>query len=265
MDFRVKNKENPNVKKYGTSDLDIAYVFAKQIHKEIGPVLKAIVIFGSTARKKQNRHDLDILLIIDDVTIKLTPEFIQTYRIVVKQIIAKVSTKIHVTTLRLTNFWEYIKAGDPIAINILRDGVPLVDSGLFEPLQALLYQGRIRSTPESMWAYFNRAPQTLTNSEWHLLQATVDLYWAVVDAAHAALIKMNEIPPSPEHAAEMLTEKLVKPGLLDKKHPKTMQLFYKLSKDIERKNLKRVTGKEYDKYLKQAKEFVAAVQQIIKK
>ena len=47
--------------------------------------------------------------------------------------------------------------------------------------------------------YFGRAPITLRNSKWHLNQATIDLYWAVIDATHAALMKLGEIPPSPEH------------------------------------------------------------------
>ena len=26
-----------------------------------------------------------------------------------------------------TTFWEYIRAGDPVGVNILRDGVPILD------------------------------------------------------------------------------------------------------------------------------------------
>jgi len=110
----------------------------------------------------------------------------------------------------MTSFWEYIRNGDPIAINILRDGVALIDTGFFEPLQVLLRRGRIRPTQESIWLYFIRAPNTLHNSKWHILQATLDIYWACVDACHAALMKIGETPPTPEHVADLLEDKLVK-------------------------------------------------------
>ncbi|MBC8501134.1 MAG: hypothetical protein ISS25_03990 [Nanoarchaeota archaeon] len=265
MEFKIEKKKKKNVEKYEKSDIDIAYTFSKKVYKEFGKLIKAIIIFGSAARKKKKSKDIDILLIIDDITIALTKELVQTYRIIVEKIIVNTSTKLHVTTLRFTNFWEYVRSGDPVAVNILRDGYALVDTGFFEPLQALLYQGRIRPTPESVWGYFNRAPQTLLNSKWHILQATVDLYWAVIDSAHAALMKMNEVPPSPEHVGDMLEEKLVKPGLLDKKYPRIMRRFYDIMKMITARDIKEISGEQYQEYLKEANDFVKAMQEFIKK
>ncbi|MCJ7757484.1 MAG: hypothetical protein MUP24_05005, partial [Gillisia sp.] len=82
--------------------------------------------------------DIDILIIIDDVRAELTAEFVEAYRVIVEKIAFKISKKLHITTLKLTNFWDYTRAGDPIVINMLRDGIPLMDYGFFEPLQILL-------------------------------------------------------------------------------------------------------------------------------
>ncbi|MFH1506057.1 MAG: nucleotidyltransferase domain-containing protein [archaeon] len=265
MEFKIDKKKNPNLGKYESNSVDIAYKFAKEAYKEVGQFLKAIVLFGSTARKKQEKSDVDILLIIDDVSIILSPEFVQTYRVIVEKIIGKTSDRLHVTSLRLTNFWEYIRAGDPIAINILRDGVPLIDTGFFEPLQVLLYQGRIRPTPEAVWTYFNRAPRTLENAKWHVTQAVLDLYWAVIDASHAALMKINEVPPSPEHVADLLDEKMVKRGLLKKKYPEVMRKFYLLSRQVLHHELKSISGKMFDEYLTEADEFVRVLREFIEK
>src|SRR3989344_9618845 len=98
---------------------------------------------------------------------------------------------------------------------MLRDGVPLLDIGFFEPLQVLLKQGKIRPTPESIWSYLGRASPTIYNSKWHLLQAVLDLYWAVIDAAHAVLMEYGEIPPSPGQVSSILNEKLVKRKILE--------------------------------------------------
>jgi hypothetical protein len=165
--------------------------------------------------------------------------------------------------MKLTNFWEYVRNGDPLAVNMLRDGVPLLDTGIFEPLQMLLFQGRIRPTRESMYVYFARAPATLVNADWHVMQAVLDLYWAVIDAAHAALIRVGEIPPSPSHMADMVYEKLYKKKLVSKKAPKTMEFFYRLSRKITHREIQRIAGKEYDAYKAEAEAFVKEMKKVV--
>ena len=266
MKFQIKKRTNPNVNKYPSEDMTIARSFAKRLLNEFGDFLKLVVLFGSAARQKSTKKgDIDVLVVIDDTSIRMTREVIEAYRLIVEKIIGRTSTRLHVTSLTLTSFWEYIRAGDPVSVNILRDGIALVDRGIFDPLQALLIQGRIRPTSESVWVYFGRAPRTLTNSKWHLLQATLDLYWAVIDAAHAALMHIGEIPPSPEHAADLLEEKLVKEHKLEKKYAQTMKKFYKLMKMITHREIKEITGEEFDKYLKEADTFVDRMQKFIEK
>ncbi|HYD03204.1 MAG TPA: nucleotidyltransferase domain-containing protein [Alphaproteobacteria bacterium] len=268
MDFNLDTRKNVNLSRYHKDDLDIVYSFSKEVKKELGMLLKGIILFGSTARNlhsNKKSNDIDILLILDDVTVKFTPELIQTYRIIVEKVVLKVSKKLHITSLKLTNFWEYVRAGDPIAVNMLRDGIPIIDTGFFEPLQILLYQGRIRPSPESIQNYMLLAPQTLQNSRAHILQATLDLYWAVIDAAHASLMYVGEVPPSPSHVAELMDEKLVKPGLLDKKHLHTVRMFYNLSKSITHGQLHDLTGAHYDGYYREAYDFVMAVKKFINK
>ena len=264
MKADVPKRDNPNLKKYRAEDLRIAYRFAADIKKELGNFVKAVVIFGSTARKtKKPAGDIDILVIIDDLTTVLTRELVEAYRIIVQKTITNISTKLHIISLRFTSFWEYIREGDPIGINMLRDGVALVDTGFFDPIQALLKRGRIRPTEESVWSYFVRAPSTLNNSRWHIMQATQDLYWACIDAAHSALMKIGEIPPTPEHVADLLYEKLTKKKLLEQKYITIMRNLYKLSKMITHHEINNVSGSEYDRYYKEAADFVARMRKII--
>ena len=266
MKFAIKELENPNVKRYNSEELEIAYSFSKKAYKEFGNFIKSLVIFGSAARKEAKPGaDVDILVIIDDLSLQLSPEVVETYRIVMEQLIADTSQRLHVTTLKLTAFWDYIRNSDPIGINILRDGYALLDSGFFDPMQALLARGRIRPTEESIWTYFSRAPKTLQNSQWHILQATMDLYWAVIDSAHAALMSLGEIPPSPKHVDDMMREKLVKTKLLHKDYSKTMNKFYLLSKKISHREIVKISGGEYDKLQKEADQFVKAMLNFIER
>ena len=264
MKFDLPKRDHPNLEKYEKNDVDTAYQFANDLYKEMGGLIRGVIIFGSSAREKTTaKSDIDILVIIDDLTVSLSPEVIEAYRIIINKIIVKVSTRLHITTLRFTAFWEYMRNGDPIGINILRDGVALIDSGFFEPLQVLLKKGKIRPTSESIWTYYIRAPNTLHNSKWHLLQATLDLYWAVIDAAHAALMKHGEIPPTPEHVADLLEEKLVKKKLLERKYVAIMRHFYKTMKMIVHREIKEIKGEEYDRYYKAAEDFVNRMREFI--
>jgi predicted nucleotidyltransferase/uncharacterized protein (UPF0332 family) len=264
MKFDIPRKEHPNIEKYERHEVDTSHKFANEIYKEMGSLIRAVVLFGSAARKKTSvKSDVDVLVIIDDLTISLSPEVVEAYRVIVNKAIVKVSTRLHITTLRFTSFWEYIRNGDPIGINILRDGVALIDSGFFEPLQALLKKGRIRPTSESIWTYYIRAPNTLHNSRWHLLQASIDLYWAVIDSAHAVLMKYGEIPPTPEHVADLLEHKLVRKRLLEKKYVITMRNFYKLMKMITHREIKEIRGEEYERYYRQAESFVKRMRAFI--
>jgi len=183
MDFTVKKRDPLELRRYAKRDTDIAYEFTKKVHKEFGTFLRCVVLFGSVTEQKpeelsiKHEGDIDILMIVDDVTYYLSPEVVETYRIVVERTIAETSRRLHVTTLKFTSFWEYTRIGDPIGINMLRNGVALLDTGFFYPLQLLLHQGRIRPTPEAVNAYYSRAPTTLFNSRWHVLQGTLDLLY----------------------------------------------------------------------------------------
>lgn len=261
----IKKKDNPNKENYDKTDLDIAYKFSTNIYKELGTYVKAVVLFGSTARKTKTKGDIDILIILDDVTVQLSPEFMEAYKIISQRVIAEISKKLHITTLKYSTFFELSKSGDPIAINILRDGVPLLDSGFFEPFQLLLKQGRIRPTNEAIMIYQTKSERTVENAKRHVLSAVMDLYWAVIDTAHAALMSLGESPPSPFHVADMIEEKFVKKGHLEKKYGQIVRNFYKLSKQIDYREIKEMSGHEYDKHLKDAYVFIEKMNKFILK
>jgi predicted nucleotidyltransferase/uncharacterized protein (UPF0332 family) len=265
MDFKIDKKEHWNIKKYGSEEYELARKLAQALVKEIPGMLMSVALFGSSARNEKTLYekDIDVLLLVNDVSIILTPEVSETFRIIVEKVSSKISKRFHITTIKLSNFWDYLRAGDPIGINMLRDGVPLYDIGIFEPAQQLLFQGKIRPTKESVWIYWARSPNTLQNSKWHILQAMVDLYWAAIDSAHAALMRVGEIPPTPSHVATLLDEKFVKTGLLGKKHVDVMKTLHRTAKMIAHRELTDIKGETYDRYATQTEEFIREMRRII--
>ncbi|MBI5388981.1 nucleotidyltransferase domain-containing protein [Candidatus Woesearchaeota archaeon] len=249
---------------YQNEDLNVADGFSKKLQKEFGGFLKAIVLFGSVAKRNvQSKGDIDILLIVDDVSTVLTTEVSEAYRVIVEGHVRQTSPRLHITTLRLTTFWDYVKSGDPIVLNMLRSGAALYDVGIFGPMQELLKKGRIKPTEEAMWVYYARAPRTLQNAKWHILHGTVDLYWAVIDAAHAAIIKSGNMPPQPEMVASVLEEKFVATKKLHKRYPKTMHKLYIIAKQIMHGEKKGMTGEEFDALYKEAGDFVTQIKLLL--
>ena len=108
----------------------MAQKFSQRLWKEFGDFIKAIVLFGSTTQQGKERKDVDVLIILDDVRITFSEDIVQTYRVIVEKIVADTDReKLHVQSMKFTSFWEYVRVGDPIAINILRYGIALVDTG----------------------------------------------------------------------------------------------------------------------------------------
>jgi len=265
MDFKLAKREHWNIKKYGQEEYNLARKFSDLILKELSNMVTSVVLFGSSSRNEKTTYekDIDVLLIVNDVSIIFTPEVSETYKIIVEKTAGKISKRFHINTLLLSSFWDYMRNGDPIGINMLRDGVPLYDKGIFEPAQQLLFQGRIRPSKEAMWIYYARAPNTIQNAQWHLLQGVVDLYWAAIDAAHAALMRAGETPPTPSHVPDMLNERFVKSGLLDKRHVEVMKNLHRAAKMIAHREITEVKGDTFDDYLEETEEFVKQMKKII--
>ena len=264
MEVDLPRRPDINTEQYRQDELEISQRFMKAIHKEMGKYIKAVILFGSSARKTAGKKsDIDVLVLIDDSSIVITRDVADAYRIVIQRIIAKVSRRLHVVTLRLTSFWEYIRNGDPIGVNILRDGHALYDTGFFDPLKLLLKKGQIRPSKESIWSYYLKAPATLNNSKWHILQGVLDLYWAVIDSAHAALMSKGVVPPTPEHVSDMMDETLVNHGLLEPRYSAIMRNFYDTAKSIMHRELNEIKGRDYEHYLDEADDFVKRMRQFI--
>jgi len=269
MEFRIEKKTRKSNLHFPDQEFDIARKFSKKLYKEFSEFVKAVIIFGSTVQHKKlaKEADIDILIILDDISINFSRELVQTYRIIVEKIIADMpdSKRLHIQSMKFSSFWEYVRAGDPVAINILRYGIALIDTGFFDPLQMLLDNGRIRPSQESMYSYYIMAPASIVRAKEHLLSATVDLYWATVDAAHSALMAYGYIPPTPEHVADMLDEVLVRKQILKKKYSNIMRNNYKVFKNIVHRNIKEIEGKDYDKIKKQTSVFVNEIRKILEK
>ncbi|MBS3143669.1 nucleotidyltransferase domain-containing protein [Candidatus Woesearchaeota archaeon] len=245
----------------------IAYDFAVEAYKKFQNIVKSIVLFGSVAKDLKKQNDIDIIIFIDDCTIQWDEELISWYREELEKIVAmnKNWDKLHINTVTLSVFWDEFKAGEPVAINIVRYGKSLIDfGGFFDPLKMLLAKGKIKPSAEAIYNALRRAPHHLARARYGLYLAVDSLYWAMVDSSHAALMIANKVAPSPEHIPEMLEEYFVKKKMLNGKYVKLYREIYGVVHSLSKSDIN-VPSKKIDEYQKEVDKFVGEMANIVKK
>ena len=265
--LRKRGSVKKEVKKSGLSEeYNIAYDFAVKIYRRFNEVIKSVVLFGSTAKNEMRRgSDIDIIIIVDDCTILWDQTLIAWYRTELGKIIAaqKYGDRIHINTVTLSVFWDEVRNGEPLIINVIRYGQTLIDfGGFFEPLKVLLAKGRIRPSVEATYNSLRRAPLHIAKARLNVLGAIENLYWAVVDSSHAALMAAKQAPPSPEHIPEFLEDTFVRSRRLDKKYVEYYKEIYSLYHNINHGNIKLIAGKEVDDYIDKVIDFEKVLRNI---
>ena len=262
----VNQKDIPSLQL--KTEHDIAADFATKVYKKFDKIIKSIVLFGSTTKKKAvSGSDLDIIMIIDDVSLNWDQELIAWYREELEKI-TKVNpyrVNLHINTIKLSTWWQDLMRGDPVVLNVIREGQALIDfGGFFEPLKYLLVSGKIRSTPEAIYSLLQRAPAHITRSRVSELNAIEGLYWAMVDSAQAALIASNIEPASPEHIPIDLKEIFVNTNKLKMKYVIWYRDLLMLHKKIVHGDITDLKGAEIDDWQKKAEEFLTEMVRIVK-
>ncbi len=266
---RTKNKKLKDVPTLQLKkESDIAMDFATKLYRKFDKMIKSVILFGSTARQSAvTGSDIDIIIILDDVSINWDQELIAWYRQELDKMMRKnpYQKSLHINTVKLSTWWEDLIRGDPVVLNILRYGEAMIDlAGFFEPLKFLLIKGKIRSTPEAIYSALQRAPNHIARSRFAELNAIEGLYWAMVDSSHAALIAAGVPPASPEHVPVDLKEQFVNTGKLKMKYVVWYRDLLVLHKKIAHGQLKNLKGVEIDEWQDRAEDFLEVMAKLVK-
>ena len=246
---------------------EIAMDFATKAYKKFDKIIKSIILFGSTAKQTNvTGSDIDIVIVIDDVSINWDQELVAWYRTELEKVIKSNPYQgvLHINTVKLSTWWEDLMRGDPVIINILRYGEAMIDfAGFFNPLKSLLIRGKIKSTPEAIYSALQRAPQHIARSKMAEMSAIDGLFWSMVDSAHAALIAANVPPASPEHISGDLKEHFVNSGKLKMKYVVWYRDLLVLHKKIAHGEIKDLKGVEIDAWQQRAEEFLEVMAKLV--
>jgi predicted nucleotidyltransferase/uncharacterized protein (UPF0332 family) len=248
---------------------EIASDFAMKVYEKFDQMIKSVVLFGSSAKRVSTPDsDIDIIIIIDDVSVMWDQELIAWYREELGKLIqANPYRKVlHINTVKLSTWWNDLMKGDPVVINVLRYGDALIDfGGFFNPLRILLKEGKIRSTPESIYTLLQRAPAHMGRARQSMLAVVDGLYWTMVDSAHAALIAAGIMPSSPEEIPEVLIKHFVKTKMLHRKYVHYYDELHAVAKEIVHGKLTNIRGKDIDDWTVKADDFLREMAQLVDK
>lgn len=261
----VKKKNYPTLQLKLESE--IAMDFATKAYETFNKIIKSVVLFGSSVKQNMTAgSDIDIIIIIDDVAIIWDEELIAWYRTELEKLMRKnpYEKDLHINTIKLSTWWEDLMRGDPVIINVLRYGEAMIDfGGFFEPLKFLLLNGKIKSTPESIYNCLQRAPTHFLRSRAAELNSIEGLYWCMVDSAHAALISAGISPASPEHIPADLKEIFVDKKMLNMKYVVWYRDLFMLHKGISHGEITELKGVEIDAWQEKTEEFMKVMADLV--
>ena len=241
-------------------DYLVASKFSEEIYPEFTSVIKSIVYFGSSVRKDKKKGDIDLLIVFNDSEVISDDDFKIYFNSKINEVARRVSDRIHINIVTLTVFFQNLINSEPVVINILRDGISIIDTGFFNPLKILLLKGDLKPSPEAIFNCATRVSHHMHRSRINLLSASQELYLAMLDASQAALMSYGQVAPGPAKVAEMLKGIKVSDELAG-----IFSGMHKVFKDIEYRKLTEISGKDYDKMLEKSNVFNKEMEKRLKK
>ena len=249
----VKNLKKLAVKKR----IEIVKRYTSIIREKFGKYISAVVVFGSFARGDfRSASDIDVLVIVDDTSGRgMPPQIKEDLHKKLQGIGVSIDKKLHIQLHTVTEFWDYIRHGDAIFFNFVREGVPVYDSGFFRPIKKLLLSGSIRPTREAVWKQMDGAGSYIKRVDKYMEWSAERLFRAASWSANGALMALDIPPARPKEIGEAMERHLVKPGILEKHYVDTYNEIFALHKNIEHGDVTEVTPAKIEEYLQKTKEF----------
>jgi hypothetical protein len=181
------------------------------------------------------------------------------------QELAGVKNILNVQVYILTEFWESVKDAHPVMFTMIRDGVPLYDRGTFMPWKLLLKMGKIKPSPEAIDMFMSMGDKLSENIKRRLMDIVMgDLYWGVITPSQALLMLYGLPPPTTkEVVGDMKKIFYDKEKLLEKKYIDILEeIVIKYYKGYEHGKIKEVSGKDVDRLLKDAEDYMKRLKEL---
>lgn len=260
MEDVLERKKKHNIEHLTDERYDQLDRFAKKVLDKHKGLVSSVVI-----KDPRRAHEsIDLVFIVDDLNNLVLDQKSAEIRMDAAEIAYKTTLPLKCDVLLASVFWDGFKAKDKSIMQLVSDSLAIRDNGFFMPLQDLLVTGKIRPSKESVNVYFVKAERSMKTADQKVQRAVIDLYWAVVDSAHAAVMVAGITTPSPKDLAETLKRELVARNLIHRRCAEVMDSFYSIAKRIMHREVFSISGREFDSYLSDADFFIKEIDEFVK-
>ena len=241
--------------------------FSDKLNKKLGDKVKVVAVWGSVSQAEHSvDSDIDTLVILDDT--KLKGDVPKDAK---KKIRKKVTSLANDTDERitiqyfpfLTEFWDSLRKGEPLAIEAVRNGEKVYDTGIFMPAKRLLERGKISGTRESVKKRLKLGAQGYKKAEKNMRSSIPHkLEQAMANAGQAPIMLAGKTPPGKEKVPDTLEEMFVDEGMLEEEFVEKARKIYEFG-DRGEKEPQSVTGEELEENMQRTDEFVKRMHQLV--
>jgi len=251
--------------------LKVAEIHKNMILQKFDKYIFSYILGGSLFRGEK-ANDIDGFVIIDDTDVKKMSRLElrdKLRRIIVDRSfdaaeMVGVKKQFHIQVYILTDFWEWVKEASPVIFTLLRDGVPILDKGVFMPWRLLLKMGRIKPSPEAIDMHMDMGDRMIKRAKGRLIGIVLDdLFWSVMNPSQAALMLYGISPTTPKETVSVLRDVFVKKEkILEDKYVDILESIRQTFKDVEHAKIKEVTGIQVDKMIKDCEIYLKRINKL---
>ena len=250
--------------------LRMAEIHKSLVVQKFDKYVVSYVIVGSFQRGEATKtSDVDVFIVINDTDVKRMPrlELKERLRGMIHQFVgeagalAGVKNDLHIQTYLLTEFWDSVKDANPVIFTFIRDGIPIYDKGTFMPWKALLKMGKLKPSPESIDLFMKSAEKAGEAAERRLIDAMIDVYYGVLNPSQALIMLSGSPPPTHKETLTLMENIFVKKEkMLKKSEMAILEKAVKAFKAYEHDTKYKISGKEIDQMIKDAKTYLKRLQ-----
>lgn len=241
--------------------------FSDELNEKLGDKVKVVAVWGSVPQAEHGvDSDIDTLVILDDTKLKsdVPKDAKKKIRRKVTSLADEVDDRITIQYFPfLTEFWDSLRKGEPLAIEAVRNGEPVYDTGIFMPAKRLLQRGKISGTQESVKKRLKLAATGYKKAEKNMKSSIPHkLEQVVANAGQAPIMLVGKTPPGKEKVPDVLEEMFVEKDMLKQEVVDDAREIVEFA-DIGEKNPKDVTGEALDRHLEKTDSFVRRMHKLV--
>jgi len=250
-------------------DVRILKMYTDRIVGKFGKYIKSVWVVGSmkTGRGKKKTSDIDVPVIVDDTDVKRMTRSELKEKLFQRMVEMgyQIDKRIHPQAYLLTEFWQYVREGNPVLMTMIRDGAIIYDTGFLLPIKMLLLKGMIKPSKEAIDKLIITSNELLDVTEKVILQKlTHNLHLAAVSSSQAVLMELGYRPTTPKETPKFVREILFeKFGYITEEDVNACDHLVMTYKKVEHKELNEISGEEIEKMLKSAKDYVKKMRELL--